>query len=57
MFNRLPNAIRMLSSFSVVGFKSHLDSYLRNIVDLPGFNNSLDGGEFLHGEIFSEEHD
>ena len=28
MFNRLPNAIRMLSSCSVVGFKSQLDSYL-----------------------------
>ena len=29
MFNRLPKAIRMLSSCSVVGFKSQLDSYLR----------------------------
>ena len=35
MFNRLPKSIRMLSSCSVVGFKSKLDSYLRNIVDLP----------------------
>ena len=34
MFNRLPKAIRMLSSCSVVGFKSKLNSYLRNIVDL-----------------------
>ena len=34
MFNRLPKSIRMLSC-SVVGFKSQLDSYLRNIVDLP----------------------
>ena len=44
MFNRLPKAIRMLSSCSVVGFKSQLDSYIRNIVDLPcqpGFNNSV----------------
>ena len=44
MFNKLPKAIRMLSSCSVVGFESHLDSYRRNIVDLPcrpGFNNSL----------------
>ena len=51
MFNRLPKAIRMLSSCLVVGFKSQLDSYLRNIVDLPcqsGFNNSLDGGYCLH---------
>ena len=47
MFNRFPNAIRMLSSSSVVEFKSKLDSYLRNFVDLPcrpGFDNSLDGG-------------
>ena len=35
MFNNLPNAIRMLSFCSVVGFKSKLYSYLRNIVDLP----------------------
>ena len=42
----------MPSSCSVVGFKSKLDSYLRNNVDLPcrpGFNNSLDGGDCLHG--------
>ena len=48
MFNRLPKAIRMLSSCSVVGFKLKLDSYLRNIVDLPcraGFNNNLDDGD------------
>ena len=47
MFNILPKAIRMLSSCSVVGFKSQLDSYLRNIVVLPcqpGIDNSLDGG-------------
>ena len=52
MSNRLPKAIRMLSSCSVVGYKSRLDFYLRNIVDLPyrpGFNNSLDGGDCLHG--------
>ena len=52
MFNRLPKAIHMLSSCSVVGFKSKLDSYLRNIVELPcrlGFNNSLDGMDCLHG--------
>ena len=33
MFNGLPKAISMLSC-SVVGFKSLLDTYLRNIVDL-----------------------
>ena len=52
MFNRLPKAISMVSSCSVVGFKSLLDSYLRNIVDFPcrsGFNNSLDGGDYLYG--------
>ena len=44
MFNRFPKAIPMLTSCSVVGFKSQLDSYVRNIVGLPcqpGFNNSL----------------
>ena len=47
MFNILPKYIRMLSSCSVVGFKSQLDCYLSNIVDLPcqpGFDNSLEGG-------------
>ena len=52
--NRLQKAIcmhSMLSSCSVAGFKSQLDSYLRYIVDLPcraGFNKSLDGGDCLH---------
>ena len=57
MFNRLPKSIRMLSC-SVVGFKSKLDSYLRNIVDLPcqsGFNNSLDGGDCLHGGHYTDD--
>ena len=52
MFNRLPICIRMLSSYSVNRFKFELDSYLRTIVDLPcqpGFNNSLDSGDCLHG--------
>ena len=58
MFNRLPKAIRMLCSCSVVGFKSNLDSYLRNIVDLPcrpGLNNSLDGGDCLHGGHYADD--
>ena len=58
MFNRLPKAIRMLSSCSVIGFKSELDSYLRNIVDLPcqpGYNNSLDGGDCLHGGHYADD--
>ena len=58
MFNRLAKSIRMLSSCSVVGFKSKLDSYLRNIVDLPcqpGFNNSLDGGDCLHGGHYKDD--
>ena len=55
MFNRLAKAICMLSSCSVVGFKSQLDSldsYLRTIVDIPcqpGLNNSLDDGDCLNG--------
>ena len=40
MFNRLPKCIRMLSSCSVNRFKSELDSYLRNIVDLPASPDS-----------------
>ena len=58
MFNRLPKCIRMLSSCSVNRFKSELDSYLRNIVDLPcqpGFNNSLDGGDCLHGGHYADD--
>ena len=58
MFNRLPKAICMLSSCSVVAFKSKLDSYLRNIVDLPrwpGFNNILDGGDSLHGGHYADD--
>ena len=58
MFNRLPKSICMLSSCSVVGFKSKLDSYLRNSVDLPcrpGFNNSLDGGYCLHGGHYADD--
>ena len=58
MFYRLLKTICMLSSCSVVGFKSQLDSYLRNIVDLPcwpGFNNSLDGGDCLHGGHYADD--
>ena len=58
MFNRLPKTIRMLSSCSVIGFKSELDCYLRNIVDLPcqpGYNNSLDGGDCLHGGHYADD--
>ena len=58
MFNILPKAIHMLSSCSVVGFKSQLDSYLKNIVDHPcrsGFNNSLDGGDCLHGGHYAAD--
>ena len=58
MFNRLPKCIRMLSSCSFNRFKSELDSYLRNIVDLPcqpGFNNSLDGGDCLHGGHYADD--
>ena len=58
MFNRLPKSIRMLFYCSVVGFKSKLDSYLRNIVDLPyqpGFNNSLHGGDCLHGGHYADD--
>ena len=58
MFNRLPKCIRMLSSCSVIRFKSELDSNPRNIVDLPcqpRLNNSLDGGDFLHGGHYTDD--
>ena len=58
MFNRLPKCICMLSSRSVIRFKSELDSYLRNIVDLPclpGFNNSLGGRDCLHGGHYADD--
>ena len=48
MFNRLPKAIRMLSSCSVVGF----------IVDLPcrpGLNNGLDSGDCFHGGHYADD--
>ena len=60
MFNRLPNCIYMLSSCSVIRLKSEHDSYLRNIGDLPclpGFNNSLDGGDCLHDGHYADELD
>ena len=32
----MPKYIRCISSCSVVSFKSKLDCYLKNIIDLPG---------------------
>ena len=58
MLNRLPKTIRMLSSCFVAGFKSQLDTYLRNIVDLPcqpEFNNSMDSGDCLHGGHYADD--
>ena len=45
LFNTMPEDIRCIYSCSVVSLKSKLDSYLKNIVDLPGrpiFSNSLE---------------
>ena len=42
----------------LVGFNSQLDSYPRNIVHLPcqpGFSNSLDGGDCLHGGHYADD--
>ena len=36
LFNAMPKFIRCIYSCSVVSFKSKLDCYLKNIVDLPG---------------------
>ena len=58
MFNRLPKCIRMLSSCSVIRFKSELDCHLRNSVDLPcmpGYNNSLYGRDCLHGGHYADD--
>ena len=52
LFNAMPKYIRCISSCSVVSFKSKLDCYLKNIVDLPGrpgFSNSLDSETFYNG--------
>ena len=57
MFTRFPNCIHMLSSCSVIRLKSELDSYLRNIVDFPcrpGFNNNLNGGDYLHDDHYAD---
>ena len=57
VYNKLPKSICMLSSCSVVGFKSQLYSNLNNIVDLPyrsGFNNSLAGVDCLQGAHYLE---
>ena len=57
MFNRLPKAIRMLSSCTWIHVTTLL-LYLRNIMDLPcqpGFNNSLDGGDCLHGGHYADD--
>ena len=58
MFNRFNKSIRTLSSCSVVGFMSQLDSYMSIIVYLtcrPGFNNSLGGMDRLHGDHYSDD--
>ena len=50
IFNAIPKYIKCISSSSVVSFKSKLDYYLKNIIDLPGrlgFSNSLDSGDIL----------
>ena len=46
MFNRSPKTILMLSSCSVVGFKSQLDFYHRN---------NVDGGTCLHGGHYADD--
>ena len=50
LFNAMPKYIICISSYSVVSFKSKLDCYFKNIIDLPdrpGFSNSLDSGNIL----------
>ena len=48
LFNSLQMHLRSISSCSVLRFKTQLDIFLRSVEDLPclpGFNNSLDGGD------------
>ena len=48
LFNSLSMHLRSLSSCSVLRFKTQLDIFLGSVEDLPclpGFNNSLDGGD------------
>ena len=48
LFNSLSMHLRLISSCSVLRFKTQLDIFIRSVKDLPclsGFNNSLDGGD------------
>ena len=48
LFNSLPMHLHSISSCSVLRFKTQLDIFLGSVDDLPclpGFNNSLDGGD------------
>ena len=50
LFNSLPKLIRCTTSYSIYSFIHLLDTYLTNIVNhpcIPGFNNSLDGGDCI----------
>ena len=50
LFNSLPKTICDIKNCSVCSFKQRLDHYLSSIPDLPcspGYNNSLDGGDYL----------
>ena len=56
LFNAMPKYIRCISPCSVVSFKSKLDCYLKNIINLPdrhGFSNSLDSGDILQCWIYT----
>ena len=54
----MPKYITCIYSCSVVSFKSKLDCYLKNIVDLTGrlgFSNSLHSGDILQWWIQRED--
>ena len=58
MLNKMPKYVCIVSSCSVDKFKSQLDKHLRNIVEhpsLPGFNNSMDGGDCLNGDHYADD--
>ena len=50
LFNGLPIHLRSISSWSELRFKTQLVIFLESLEDLPslpGFNNSLDDGDFI----------
>ena len=59
LINSLLKVIRRITKFFVCSFIQRLDFYLNNISNrpyLPGYNNSLDGGDCFvqHDDLFTD---